>query len=1659
MAKTTSQIVKENREKQKVVDQLVAAAREIDSQAAKARTTKATTPDNYSAAAETNPATRVQKAREYEAHGAGLDIPNQSQIRADAAKQNLERYLQSDERKKWLQKAQADLQAQALLTGSADGRLKVKTDKREDALKAEISYWENMAKAERNAEKTRSNMDIINAMDENERAAFDKYVRGSTYVNPQDIEAYKQLKAKYGDELDRLKESYEWDKNQKRAENVQAKTEGMTQTTGGKVLHSIAAIPASIGGGVTGTAARIDEAINRTGQYETLSPYTLGDIPNVYAQTVQNKTIEGITQGEGVNLDDGISARELGALGYQGVMGAAETGGRLLATGGNPAAALGLAAMKSFSGTVQQASAQGASPEEALALATLNAGIEVATERIPMDNLFKIAQSGAKPAAQVIKSILKQSGIEILEEEAALIGTTLAEAAILRDKSEYQQSIGEMVAGGMSYEDAKAQADRNLLEEAKQTAIITGFSGMFSAGGAEAYNAMTGGRTGSTPTATPTQTAETQTQTEQAEAQAQTQENAEQPVQEAQEQAQAVQEAPAQVQPEQRNTVDVLTETITGRPAADSQTSTQQVDTQEQSAEGGQVEGNDRAGTPEQNFTGKPAYNATLSEDNAQADRRDDVRPMELPKQDINGNNISAVTGDVYASRNTPGDLAEAMEEPVARGDFGYITITNDQATERARQTIVTEGSWETARERFRTDVENGNAGAELTARGALILNHYGEVYEQVKASGDTEAAAQAKRDWLQALSYVQKLGTNTAQGLQAFRIIRNLMPQDKLIMMQMATNDLAREMKIPGGLEIDQSLIQEYENAQTDEQRDEVVTKIQKNVAQQIPSTMLDMWNALRYTNMLGNLKTIVRNTIGNAVNMEVYRAKDMTAAAVEAFIDKKGGKIDRTKTAFVNKQLKQDCGEYYDMVKEAVSSGAKFNESMSSADQYTQGILENRRVFDTNINLLKPVAAGMEVYRKATDWAMNNKYFGDAAFGKAAFTHAMAGYLQANGVKPGTDLKTVDQALMDKAMAYAVQEAQEATFHDNSALARVMGRLKKNTGIVGEGIAPFTKTPANILTRAEEFSPLGIVNTAVMAAQKAAGDTNLANKAGKLGDFARAGQEITNADIVNGFAKAFTGTQIFAIGAALYSLGFLTGGPDYDEDKATFDKENGVQNYALRIGGINITMDWLTPIAMPMFMGAELMKIMRDKDVTFADMEQLFTSIANPMLQMSMLQGINDSLDNIQNAENNLGQFLLNSSVSYLTQGLTNTALRQIEKSTEGTRQTTYIDKDSQTPKWLQYQLGRASQKVPGWEYQQTEYINARGETEKQPTGALGLVYNMLSPAYVKKERFDNVTDELYRMNEAGAEGNVFFRTPDTTVTYTDKTGEKHADYNMTPEQADVYKRQAGQLDARITEDLINSEGYENLTEEQKAKARADIRSYALKTAEIAAIGESHTGYSEAWMDKLTGGKEAREILQRTVKSDIANAVEAMSTAWEKGYNEKERGEKLQEAYDAYASLPAIDRQRVKNQATGEAARYIDARNSGISHKKYMDTAKLLDGIVPEPGKKEARAVQKAETVAASRTLTEAEKEFLIKQQVSDSQAENIDELQDLSQTNKELQKIGGVTMEMYAELYRDHEDYTKGDGKKKRTYKYWAKKYGISENTAKALYEVFS
>lgn len=304
-------------------------------------------------------------------------------------------------------------------------------------------------------------------------------IRGGQLISAED--AARKLSQKYGREaVDDMAETVKRHQNAQRAEEVAAGAQRHSEGFVGGTAASIGAVGASTMGSITAPIGVASDLLTRTGRYKTLDPYQAGNLPNIYAGAVKENVSRQIA-GEG---EDSNLFRKGAALLYQGGMSAAENIARVAA--GGKFGSLAMAAAGSFGQTVQQASEQGATPEQAIVLGVVNAGIEAATEKIPLDNLFNAAKA-ANPM-QALKQVLIQGGIEATTEEISLFGTLLTEAAILREKSSYQKTIQEQMAQGKSYEEAKHFADMQILKEAGETAAVSFISGGLMEGGNQLTN-------------------------------------------------------------------------------------------------------------------------------------------------------------------------------------------------------------------------------------------------------------------------------------------------------------------------------------------------------------------------------------------------------------------------------------------------------------------------------------------------------------------------------------------------------------------------------------------------------------------------------------------------------------------------------------------------------------------------------------------------------------------------------------------------------------------------------------------------------------------------------------------------------------------------------------------------------------------------------------------------------------------------------------------------------------------------------------------------------------------------------------------------------------------------------------------------------------------
>lgn len=456
-------------------------------------------------------ADRRQKTEQLYRNATAQKLTAQQVYRAavSATQKNLDAYTSSpaylekreDQIQKSYREAQTDEELQSAIASGKDY-----TDKTAADLKAEKDYYQSRADAEKDREIMKRDVSVMMAWPEEDQKLLKLYVQEKdvrddpfTVSNPfiyipasgRSSKYFSALAEKYGAErVNEIASSYGRYLHQKDAESLQKQTEQAVGNIPGAIAHNILATGARQIGGVSSTIGRISELLNRDKRYSTLETYRPTDALSIYGNTVQNATARNI-EGDGGN-----AGRKALSMGYQGIVSAADSLLRIAMTGGKEGLSLGLMATGAFGNAMSEATAQGATPEQALILSTVKAGLEVATEKIPLDNLLNVAKSAPTKIGPALLNALKQAGVEATSEEVGLIGELLAEAVILQKKSGYQQKIGELVANGTSYDDAKEQANREILDEVLQTAIVSGFSGAVSSAGASLFARAVNGKDG-----------------------------------------------------------------------------------------------------------------------------------------------------------------------------------------------------------------------------------------------------------------------------------------------------------------------------------------------------------------------------------------------------------------------------------------------------------------------------------------------------------------------------------------------------------------------------------------------------------------------------------------------------------------------------------------------------------------------------------------------------------------------------------------------------------------------------------------------------------------------------------------------------------------------------------------------------------------------------------------------------------------------------------------------------------------------------------------------------------------------------------------------------------------------------------------------------------
>ena len=783
-------------------------------------------------------------------------------------------------------------------------------------------------------------------------------------------------------------------------------------------------------------------------------------------------------------------------------------------------------------------------------------------------------------------------------------------------------------------------------------------------------------------------------------------------------------------------------------------------------------------------------------------------RTVLLPKAIDKETKVRGVMQTAAATENTPEYLLSEIERSILDGDEGatYVSIGDKGSLKRAENLLKDKG-FETLLHEWRAKIDSG---VRLDKTDIVMAE---KLYVEAANNKDTATA-------MQLLSEIAMAGTQSGQVVQAMTMLKNMTPSGQLYYLQKTVdrfNTEHKDLRLLGKeITIDPALARKLLEAKTQEEIDAAMGELIQNIADQLPVTLLDRWNAWRYLAMLGNPRTHIRNLFGNAIFTPARLAKDVLATAGESLLQRAGviSQEERTK-AFSTKETRDFAKADSAGMERILRGGGKQN----IADQ----IRDARRIFgDTPVEWMSRKNSEL---LELEDWI----------FLRGAYEHALAGFLAARkadvSTLSGADSTREGRALLNEARAYAVREAQKATYRDVSKLASMLSHLKRTGGpaaqIFLDGLIPFTKTPINIVKRGVEYSPVGLLKSITV-------DLNRVRKG-----------EISATEAVDNICAGLTGTGIVAMGYVLAKMGILVGGFG-DEPEDEFQELQGEQSYSLRLGDVSYTIDWTAPVALPLFVGAEIDRLSAG-EFSAGDLPDAIATLLEPVLSLSMLDGLNSTLASVRydSADQALVNILKTVGGSYLTQGVP-TLFGQVARTMDDSRRTSFTPTGMGS---LQSWASRTYQtsvlgKIPVASEQRMLYIDAWGRSDTQPNVAIRALENFLSPGYANAIQTTSVDRELIRLAEETKDTGVF---PKRAAKYFTVNKEQYA---MTQEEYEAHLIERGQTSYRLVSDLTSSPDYAKLPDKAKAEAVGAAYDYASELAKYHTNAEYD---ADSWVLRL--------------------------------------------------------------------------------------------------------------------------------------------------------------------------------------------------------------
>ncbi|MDR1298934.1 MAG: hypothetical protein LBJ84_01615, partial [Oscillospiraceae bacterium] len=628
-------------------------------------------------------------------------------------------------------------------------------------------------------------------------------------------------------------------------------------------------------------------------------------------------------------------------------------------------------------------------------------------------------------------------------------------------------------------------------------------------------------------------------------------------------------------------------------------------------------------------------------------------------------------------------------------------------------------------------------------------------------------------------------------------------------------------------------------------------------------PATRREKFRKWRYTAMLTNPVTWIRNFIGNASMSAInISAKPLERAMQRAFLpqDQRTATTQRS-TKETREYAQKSYGEIADILRGD-------NPADLTARVRAERVKFKRRFANAMDELTDAAMNGVPASEKsAVKKALS--LLSDSKFLKMYYTNALSDYITAQGI----DVSETNESLetmksLNAARQYAMDEALRLTYRQNNKFSKLYNKLLTSAFLTGAGESgpgfsdelrmmiiggamPYAKVPSNILSTALNITPAGFIYDTARVMYQAGAEHN-----------GKSMPPNARAIAISKLAQSVSGSLLLTTLGVFGSLMGTIRIKQPDDDKGDSDYQSGRRSYSLEMFGISIPLAWAAPLSVPLFVGATAAEAVQGKlsklggdDSFFGVVGTIAAGLVDPVFEMSMVKGVNDLLQGIRYSENGGALILgLGASIieSYYVQAWPS-ALARLAAVFDSAQRRTTANPENEIPDGLERSFLSMAYRIPGIRNLVLEpKVDVWGREMRSEDVAMRILNNLLLPAYISKivePVFDQELGRLYdtfsykeRLPQgvdaeqaAQLRNMVYPSATPQTFTFEGESGHRLSDEEYTK-----LARAAGKLKYDLAAEYINSETYALLSDAERAEGLDLIYRYANSMARYEMYGD---------------------------------------------------------------------------------------------------------------------------------------------------------------------------------------------------------------------------